>query len=409
MPNQIAQILAEIRNDLAKLSKLVDVAAGAQTPKDSEETIWKRLSAKWDLLQATLIVFTIVFTLLTIVFTVIGVLSAVNLSDINRTVRETQNDFNGMRTQTNDLVRQTQQLVSDAVSSSEALSNLAEGDTFVSEGYRELERKEFGSALAFASEAISMITPALRLTGVYMDDLTSASRYDPEHCDLDPQPPPLLCEPLIPSSGSKQATEKLRPAICEALFAARDLHAKATTFAGKTAGLTDDAKTLMILFHGRPQGYHWMGIAEEYSGPDHYDDATKCFNASIHQDVHQTDDSRNVDSVNLAELEFVLGNYANSRRFAKDYLSSAPDSYGNGADILAQFYLALAELVGGVSTEATGIFRKRFGSLKDVVAGTFSPFVLKKYLQSSQFLNLPSERRQEIKKTTDCLTDKQCQ
>ena len=403
MSNQIAAILSEIRKDFAKLSQLLEGTAAKQTPKEADETVWKHLTARWDFTAGILIVFTIIFTIITIIFMVFGYISATNVADVQHTVRETQAEITRMRDQ-------TQLLVSDAVSSSDALRDLSEGDIFVSEGYRELARKEFSAARDAAAEATSLITAALRLTGVYMDELVDAYRYNPERCDLDPQPP-LLCAPPNSSLRNDQTsgTAKLRPAICRVLFAARDLHAKATLFAGKSDGLIDDAKVLMILFHGRPEGYHWTGVAEEYIGVGHYDNAAKCFSVSIGQDIRQGNDLPSIDNVNLAELKFVSGDYENSRRLAKDYLGSRSDSYDRTPDVLAQFYLALAEYMGGRNANSAATFRERFGSHKDGVVGTFSSFVLERYLHSGRFSNLPQDQRKEIQSTADCLTGKKCQ
>jgi hypothetical protein len=414
MAKTTEELLSEIRNDLTELRSRLDDRGPDGTSQEPEETIWKRLSARWDLLQGTLIVFTIVFTILTIIFTVIGVLSAVNLSDIQRTVRETQSAFNGVQDKTHEVETRAEKIIQIAESYPEMLGDVTQGDVLISEGNRQFETKDYLSAQKSADQAIAKLSAVLRRTGMPIDTLINSFIFRAGVCAADKSAATVAAS-CVPSPVLDQTngTAMLRPAVCEALFAAEEFRIKAIFGGNRKEVVTlgrESAETLIVLYAGRPEGYHWMGLIEEEEG--HNDDAAACFDASI----HQTRSGFNRDYLNLAELKFVSKDkdFSGSYSYARDYLNfvSGSDPYASPAGIVAMFYLSLAEFMLKGDPQFTGDFRKKLSSLKgsavlESLGRAFSPAALTHYLEDpdSALLTLTQDQQSEVRLTAKCLLD----
>jgi hypothetical protein len=414
MEKPIEESLSEIRSELAKLESRLDHQTPHNASQEPDDTIWKRLSARWDLLQATLIVFTIVFTILTIIFTVIGVLSAVNLSDIQRTVRDTQSAFNEVQSKTHEVESQAEKTVQVAASYPEMLGEVTQADILIGEGNRQYESKDYLSAQKSVDQAIAKLTAVLKRTGMSIDRLINSYVFRAGICAPDKTAAVVQasCEPS-PGSDQSSGVAMLRPAICEALFAAEEFRVKAIFAGNKKDVVTlgrDSAETLIVLYGGRPEGYHWMGLIEEEEG--HNDDATACFDASI----HQTRVGFNRDYMNLAELRFISKDkdFSGAYSYAKDYLNfvSGSDPYASPASIVATFYLSLSEYMLKADARVPGDFRKKLASLKgsaalELLRRSFSPTALKHYLEDadSPLVTLTVDQQAEVRRTAKCLLD----
>jgi tetratricopeptide (TPR) repeat protein len=394
MDKPIEVLLSEIRSDVAKLKSKLDDQGASKTPQESDE--WKRLSARSEFTQGTLTVFTIVFTILTMLFSVIGVISAVNLSELHTTARETVKAFNEVQDKAQNAENRAEKLIQAAQSYPQMLGDVTQSDVLISEGDREYEARKYRRAQQFAELAIAQLSSVLERTGLSIKLLVDTQTFDEQACAIDGG----TRDPCVLSSGSDplSATDKLRPAICEALFAAEDSRLKAILAANNEEAASNkeaakkkeaanakeaanSARTLIALFGGRPEGYHWMGLVEEEKGQNQ--NAAKCFDKSLSQG------GLDEDYLNLAELRFVSGNYEDSYSNAKQYTDllsqSGSDPYSDPRGIIAMFYFSLADFMRGKGKDSSALadFRKQMTLLKGTAKGTAVLNVLQRSFSST--------------------------
>jgi tetratricopeptide (TPR) repeat protein len=409
MDKPIEVLLSEISNDVAELKSKLDDQGASKRPQESDE--WNRLSARWNFTQGTLVVFTIVFTILTVLFTGIGAFTTVNLWDLQKTVRDTESRFREVQKQAELAATRADQVTQAVQSYPEMLGDVAQDDVLISEGNRQYEAKNYLQAQESADKAIANLSSVLLRTGLSINELVDAQPFRVQACAIDSGKSAFVHDSCV-SSDQLSGTEKLRPAICEALFAAEDFRLK-VIFAAATKKeevvplVRGSARTLIALFGGRPEGYHWMGLVDEEEGQNEH--ATKCFDESL----HQTQGEINKDSVNLAELEFVSKDYASSYLNARSYIDkltqSGTDPYSSPLGIIAEFYLSLADFMRREDSSGPADFRKRMASLKgnavfDDRQRSFSSTVLENYLKDSDspLIKLDDHKRTEITITANC-------
>lgn len=391
MPNSVEELLSEIRNEVAKLVTLLEEKP-SEPPEAADETLRIGPAAGSDHVEGKLTLFTIIFTVIAAFFLVVGISSIFLVYDAFGKLSE--------------LEQKNERIVTIAEHYPNILGDIAYAGIQISEANRLLEARDDLSARRVATVAIDRLWPLLEI-----GTAVNSSVFKPDTCMINAARVTLSIPGLSLNPEQQHALEDaLLFPISEALFAAEDTRTKAI-FSGNQAErirlARDSAKAMIILFGGRPEGYHWMGLIEEEEGDN--DDALHCFDKSLHQS------GPSKDYINLAELEFVLNHFAESRSDVSKYFRLVPssDRYATSEGILAQFYESLSAFMLSSDPSVTDAFRRKIDSLKatavlDSARSRFSTTVLAGYIcnlpPSAQMPN--QNQRDEIERTSKSLLGK---
>jgi tetratricopeptide (TPR) repeat protein len=131
-----------------------------------------------------------------------------------------------------------------------------------------------------------------------------------------------------------------RQAIVETLTAAYDLKATAYFQADDHSNIMEVARSLLRLDRFNWQGYHWSGIA--LTGKQNFPEATSCFKKSVSLSRYAEK-----DRVNLIELLFVQGSYAEAESAAKVYLGDHKRPNPNSLQTLFERAAIFYSLISG--------------------------------------------------------------
>lgn len=423
MDNSIEESLKELRAEMARIAARLDsqdassgrskqkpdVPAedrpeimGARIIKDiadsiqqRNEAVWSQLSGRWDFVQGLLIVVTLVFTV------IVGI-SAYNFNEARKAVDEVESRASQTKKDIADAV-------ADARTYSDLLGYIALASTLVSEGYREFERKDYPESRTLTGKAIDSLDDAFIRIGRPIADIKKVNTFNPKTCRLESAVASIVPCDTNELKGAKVA--QLYPALCATYFSAMDLRARATFSLPKSiprnfvaAELRRAGQILMLLDRSRNEGYHWVGIAEALSR--HNDEAIACFELSSHQ---TTGTAAEKDFVNLAETAFTVGRYDDAEKYAKSYLQPRGYPFGTAIEIIAQFYLSIAQFILETDLEGTKKFRKQYGSLgENPLGASFSDEALELYLSESDspFLRLNAKQQAEVRRMAACLKNK---
>ena len=178
-----------------------------------DDEIWNRLSARWDFVQGMLIV-------LTIVFTVIVVVVSFNTYEARQAVKEADTALKDIAKQAGTTKSKAEDAANTVATYPEMIGNVMEADVLISDANRELQRNDYPAAGDAAYAAILKLMPALTRVGLPIQDLVRTSLFDDAHCKLNNAAfSSASCAPSF-VFGRSSGIDRLRPAICRALFAA---------------------------------------------------------------------------------------------------------------------------------------------------------------------------------------------
>jgi cell division protein FtsL len=413
MDKSIEETITQLRKTTDQIeARLATQEAGlaisaAKVDKDFiekvQEATWKQVKRRWDFVQGFLVVLTIVLTVIGAIIAIIAIVSSYNFYESRKIVDDIKNQ-----------AVETKKSI-DAASENTKIYTYLLGinslaTVLMSEAYREAERKEFSEARRLATQAIDVLDDTFTKANTSIAGMMSTYTLNSDTCTLDP-PTGASLTPCDAISIKGIELGQLYPAICRSYFYATDLRAQATfNLPAKTTSrsfvaseLRRDGKVLVWLDRSRTEGYHWVGIGEVVV--QHFDEARECFKVSSHQ---TRGTSAEKDFVNLAEVAFVTGSYIESANYAKSYLSprgllkEMTFETATPIEIIANFYLSLADFVLSRDAEAPQRFRASYGSLKfDPLGVTFSSEALDNFLteRDSPFQHLSWDKRQEVMRT----------
>ncbi len=318
----------------------------------------------------------------------------------------------------------TEVLTADAIKYSDVLSGLAKADAFSTQGDREFLRGNYFDALNMAEDAIRDLEPLLDKTGESKGQLMRETHYQPSTCERvltvtahpnAPLPDRVLKSKEVEDRFGGLGPQSLRPAVEQALFAAYDLHARATFFAKEKEKeiVRQDGEFLLALdgLSSKWQGYHWIGLAAE-GGPD-IKEATACFEHSV-----SAKPVANKDYINLAELLFIAGHYDAAVSQGEKYLQPDYNRFGSPVDVVAQFYVIASNVLSRKPQRdplPPSQFIKKLGELPNLsLEGTFLSSDLQKALDESGPEGQPFKQQEAAKKAmvdkmAACLIKRQCE
>jgi tetratricopeptide (TPR) repeat protein len=316
----------------------------------------------------------------------------------------------------------TDVLTFDVVKYSEVLSGLAEGDAITTQGEREFLRNNFSDAATLANDAIKLLEPLLKETGIAEPGLLRNATFERSTCTnvmiasaMSPQPftdgPHKSKEVEEKFSGLSPQT--LRPALLEALFAAYDLHARGVFFgnAKYRDPIRHDGEVLLVINPTKWQGYHWVGLAAEDNAE--FEQAKACFQNSV-----KNKPTVNKDHINLAELLFLDGRYEKATSEVLKYFPPDYRGFGSGTDVVAQFYLIASNYLS--ETPQPGIlspsnFMSNMAQLQNLrLEGSFLSTELDKALDETKpsgqnFAKKDRLKKAVVLKMAVCLKTRKCE